>query len=49
MKKAQKNNTNWAQPIGVESNSYQNILFTYHKPKLTIWQRLGGLLHVQLR
>lgn len=46
LNKSIKKDTKRVQPIGVENDCYQNILFIYHKPKLTIWQRLGGLLHV---
>lgn len=33
-------NARRVQPIGVESNSYQTIVWTYDKPEVSFWQRL---------
>ncbi|WP_156410659.1 hypothetical protein [Lentilactobacillus senioris] len=45
LNKSAKKYTNRVQPIGVVNNFYKNIITVNSKPKLTIWQRLGGLIH----
>lgn len=43
-KNRQKNNANRVQPVGVRI-FIKNINSLNSKPKLTIWQRLGGLIN----